>query len=107
MDLLIELSEGRIGVEAELTARRIPNDLRKAMELEVDELWIVVPQSRTARSLRSALDRQRIRHGRRGLFVFTLGQAVQRLTKCFALFSASLSPTENKKQIDHAANERP
>ena len=34
--------------------------------------------------------------------IVSLGQARQRLRDCFSLFSGSLSPPENKKQIDRA-----
>ncbi len=97
VDLLIERSTLRIAVEAELTPRRIANDLTKAMDLAADELWIVVPNVAVAASVRAALDRMSVRHGRRGVFVLTLGQTTQWLTDCISKNSGSLSHPENKK----------
>lgn len=102
MDLLIDLSHVRIGIEAELTARRIDNDLTKARDLAVDELWIVVPTVWVVRAVRSTLQSLQDQPVGRRVFVLTLGQARQRLAGCFSLFSGSLSLPENKKQIDRA-----
>ena len=50
-DLLIRDGSKRILVEAELSSKRIPNDLAKAAAFEVCELWLVVPNPGVARSV--------------------------------------------------------
>ena len=55
VDLLIEVRDKRIAVEAELTAKRIINDLTKARALQADELWIVVPNSTVANAVKRQL----------------------------------------------------
>lgn len=99
VDLLIEWKQGSLAVEAELTTKRIGNDVAKAAELGVDELWIVVPNCRVADAVRRKLQRVGPGPGGTGNFVFTLGQAVSRLTDCFPLFSGSMRTEENNKQI--------
>ena len=97
-DLLVEHGGRRILVEAERSPHRITNDLHKGMALEVDELWIVVPDTATARAVATRLRRMSVYPNRGGLFVLTLGQALQRVTNCFPLFSKPNEPSENKQK---------
>ena len=78
-DLLIRASSKRILVEAELSSKRIPNDLAKAAALGACELWVVVPNPRVVRSVRQKLSRLPIEPGSPGLFILLLPQALQRL----------------------------
>ena len=78
-DLLIRVSSSRwILVEAELSSRRVPNDLAKAAALGAYELWIVVPNPRVAKSVYWKLS-QHETQPRPGLLVLLLPQALQRL----------------------------
>ena len=86
VDLLIEVRDKRIAVEAELTAKRIINDLTKARALHADELWIVVPNSTVANAVKRQLSRLGIRPKECRIYFLTLGKALQRLTNCFPLF---------------------
>ena len=84
-DLLIRSGSKRILVEAELSARRIPNDLAKAVAFRVSELWLVVPNPRLAQSVRRKLLQQSIVPGTSGLFILLLPQALQRLERIFCI----------------------
>lgn len=96
-DLLIRQASTRILVEVEMSSRRIPNDLSKVAALEVCDLWIVVPNSRVAGSVRRKLSRQGTQP-RPGLFVLLLPQALQRLEELFALNSGSNAVSEKEKR---------
>ncbi len=78
-DLLIQVGARRVLVEAELSARRIPNDLTRAMAFGACELWLVVPNPRVARSVRRKVHKQSIGPGTPRLFILLLPQALQRL----------------------------
>lgn len=98
-DLLIQRHSHSILVEAELSPRRIANDLLKATASGAHELWLVVPNSRVARSVRIGLSRRARRPRTFGLFVLSLPQALQRLRHFSNLFSASNAETENKCDV--------
>ena len=78
-DLLIRGRSKRILVEAELSSKRIRNDLAKAAALGVCELWLVVPNPTVAQSVWRKLLRQSIDPGTSRLFILSLPQALQRL----------------------------
>ncbi len=82
-DLLIRGSSKRILVEAELSSKRILNDLAKAAAFGACELWFVVPNPRVARSVRQKLLHLSIELGTPGLFILSLPQALQRLEGIF------------------------
>ena len=82
-DLLIRGFPKWILVEAELSSKRIPNDLAKAGALGVSELWVVVPNPRVARSIRQKLSQLSIEPGTAGLFILSLPQALQGLEGLF------------------------
>ena len=82
-DLLIRMGSKRILVEAELSARRIPNDVAKAVGSGVCELWVVVPNLTVAQSVRRKVFQQSSIQPRAGLFVLLLPQALQRLEGIF------------------------
>ncbi len=84
-DLLIQGGARRILVEAELSAKRIPNDLVRAVALGACELWLVVPNPRVARSVRKRLSQQPVGPGTPGSFILLLPQALQRLDGFFAI----------------------
>lgn len=78
-DLLIRARSKRILVEAQLSSKRIPNDLAKAAAIGACELWVVVPNPRVAGSVRQKLLQLSIEPGTSGLFILSLPQALQRL----------------------------
>ena len=82
-DLLIRGSSKRILIEAELSSKRILNDLAKAAVLGACELWVVVPNPRIARSVRQKLLQLPIETETSGLFILSLPQALQRLEGLF------------------------
>ena len=82
-DLLIRMGSKRILVEAELSARRIPNDVAKAVGSRVCELWVVVPNLTVAQSVRRKVFQQSSIQPRAELFVLLLPQALQRLEDIF------------------------
>lgn len=97
-DLLIQMGSKRILVEAELSARRIPNDVAKAAASGVCELWVVVPNPRVARSVRRKVLQQSIEPGAE-LFILPLPQALQRLEETFELNSGSNVDPGKQKEI--------
>jgi len=88
VDLLAEGRGIRLAIEAEMTSRRVSNDLQKAADLEA-WLWIVTPNARVANSVRSRLRRLGVREKLPSICVLTLGQALSRVAICFPLFSRS------------------
>ena len=82
IDLMAELNYRRIVVEVECSPKRIASDLEKAMALDSDELWIVVPNGQIRAAVGRKLSRLRIAPSS-GLFVLTLPQAAQRVANCF------------------------
>ena len=87
-DLFIRNGSRQILVEAELSSRRVPNDLAKAAALGACDLWIVVPNPKVAGSVHRKLSR----HGtqpRSTLLVLSLPQALQRLGELNELISGS------------------
>ncbi len=95
-DLLIRGGSRRILVEAELSSRRVPNDLAKAAALGACELWVVVPNSRVAGSVRWNLSQDGTQ-SRPGLFVLLLPQALQRVEELIELNSGSNVEIETEK----------
>lgn len=88
-DLLVEIKSKRIVIEAERSARRISADLLKAMVLEADELWIVVPTGRELHAVHRKLLRMGIRVPQPGIFLLTYGQALQRVNEFMPLFAGA------------------
>jgi len=88
VDLYAELNSHYICIEAELSAKRIANDLNKAMALNATALWIVVPNVQVKRAVKRQLNRLHLRSSA-GIFVLTLGQAIDRVRNCFPLISGS------------------
>ncbi len=95
-DLLIQRHSQLVLVEAELSSRRIANDLVKAAASGACELWLVVPTPNVARSVRRALSQQPFKPGTCGLFVFLLPQVLQRVREFSELISGSNVETEKK-----------
>ena len=98
-DLLIQRHSQLVLVEAELSSKRIANDLVKAVASGACELWLVVPNPRVARSVRRKLLQQTIKRGTSGLFVLLLPQALQRLEEFSELISESNAGTEKKSRL--------
>lgn len=109
VDLLAERDGYCIAVEAEMSARRVDRDLRKADALRATELWIVTPNAHIAGAVRRALHRMdvRITRGDAGwgsglgqatwdagnngvaVFVLTQGAAAQRVRDSLRIFARS------------------
>lgn len=88
IDLVAEFGDRRIVIEAECSAKRIEADLAKAMSLDADELWIVVPNNRIKAAANRKLQQLGVSRGGK-LFVLTLPQAAQRVANCFSFFAAA------------------
>lgn len=89
VDIWVEHAQIRIAIEAELTPKRIQADIKKALALRADELWIVVPTQRVVRAIRRKLAKISIATSGLDLFVLTQGQALSRVTNCLSLFAGS------------------
>ncbi len=98
-DLLIQRHSQLVLVEAELSSKRIANDLLKAEASGACELWLVVPNPKVARSVRRTLSRQPFKPSTFGLFVFLLPLALQRLREFSELISESNLETEKKSRL--------
>lgn len=96
----IDLKASRDGqvlaVEAELTPRRVKNDIAKAIAMNASELWIVVPEYHAARAVRAVVARHAARK-KLPIRVLTQGQAIQRVKGCFPLISMLNEQEENQK----------
>ena len=95
-DLLFQYGSQRVLVEVEMSSKRIRNDLAKAAALEVNELWIVVPNPTVVKSVRRTLLQQLVSQGMSGIFIFLLPQALQRLDEFSKLNSMVKEGTEIK-----------
>ena len=89
VDLLVEQPQVRIAIEAELSVRRVGRDLRKAIAVRADELWIVVPNVRLVRSVRRKLSTLPATPIWLDVFVLSQGQALQRVTDCFSMIAVA------------------
>lgn len=87
IDLLIEFGTYRVAVEAELTTKRIARDLAKGTWAAANEIWILVPDARTARAVRRTLNRSPRPPSPIPVFVLTQGQAKQRVRNSFPFYS--------------------
>lgn len=98
-DLLIQVGSQRILVEAELTAKRIENDLLKAAAMEPCELWVVVPNPLVKKAIQRKLSRQPIPMASVKIFVLLLPQTLQRVTEFSELISGSNDGRKKGKTI--------
>lgn len=109
IDLVAESVGYCIAVEAEMSARRIDRDLRKAQAIHAAELWIVTPNALVAGAVRRTLHRMDVRlapdddglmdvYGRNGgvigdnspaVFLLTQGAAAQRVRHYLPLFAGA------------------
>lgn len=97
LDMLVEHEGYRIAVEAELTSKRVENDIWKAMISEMDELWFLVPNKRVECAIRRKLNT--LPHPEElKIYVLTLGLAIQELRNRFSfIFNPyPLQKTNNK-----------
>ena len=89
IDLLVEIAGFRVAIEAELTPRRVANDIEKAIAVRAQELWVVVPDAQVARAIRRKLHLVPIAEGTPKIFVLTLGQAKQRVRNLVPFISGA------------------
>lgn len=82
-DAFIQRGDLRIAVEAELSARRVGNDVRKALTLHATHLLIVTPTARMARECERELARYSMPAAGPKALVCTLGMALHRLSSLF------------------------
>ena len=92
IDLVGEHGGLVVAIEIERTTHRVHRDLLKAAAIQATELWIVGPDQHICRSFERTLQRLQVRIEGVGIFVLTFGQAVQRVSNCFSLISASNVP---------------
>ena len=89
VDMAVVVGTHLLAIEAEMTARRVENDLRKAASLKATWLWIVVPNNRVAESVRAKLSKLSVEHRRPWISILTIGQAMERVTSSIPFFSRS------------------
>ena len=96
----IDLKASRDGqvlaVEAELTPRRVKNDIAKAIAMNASELWIVVPEYHAAQAVRAVVARHAAAK-KLPVRVLTQGQAIQKVRDCFPLISVLNGQEEKQK----------
>jgi len=81
IDLLIDTDQWRLAWEAEMTARRVINDIEKAKAASATWLYIVVPNYKVLRAAKRAFHRSGI--GKTNwIFLSTFGLAMKRLRHC-------------------------
>jgi len=88
-----------------MTARRIRNDVEKAVALSagspatnVTSLWIVTPSNRVARSVRRKLCKLGTPEQRPWICAFVAGRAMQEIAGDFPLFSGALREGKERWQ---------
>lgn len=98
IDLAAEVAGRQIALEAELTSKRVRNDIAKAHAFCADELWIVVPNHGVARSVLREVNSTPTTDLRPKISVLTQGQAKQRIRDYFSNFPLSITQKtkENK-----------
>lgn len=89
IDLVVIIGLYRIAVEAELTPKRVQNDIEKATAFGAHELWIVTPTTRSVKTILNSLPAKSIEMTGPKVFVLTQGQAVHRIVNCFPVLSQS------------------
>lgn len=95
LDLLATLGDVRLGIEIELTPRRVPADIKKAQLAGVPTLLIVTPTASSARAAKGALPRAKA--STVDIVILPLGLAAQWVTNWCSLYSdAIFPPSENK-----------
>lgn len=97
VDVFIRLGGLRIAVEAEQSARRVGNDVRKAAALRATHLLIVTPTARVARTCASELARHP--HSGVEITVCTLGTALHLLPKLFTAAAPAAEPKTSTSQL--------
>ena len=98
IDLLVNLDGALLVIEAELTSKRISNDLVKAMNIGATWLWIVVPYVKVVEAVDRQLAALAVRVKEPSVCVLTLGQALQRVRGCFPLFSKPMVAGTQRKE---------
>ena len=100
VDILATMDGVRIVCEVELRANRVELAVRKAVALDADYLLLVTPNGRTARAIRARLARADALPGVEmpPEFILTLGQALQWVTSCFPLLTATNGPSPAKER---------
>ncbi len=98
VDLFIEHRPWRIACEAELSSRRIENDLAKAASLHASLLMIVVPTKRVARAVQRKLQNIESPQLELPIWVLPLGPMLRRIALCFPLNSTSIVDGKREKK---------
>jgi len=101
IDLLIRFDSALIACEAELSPKRVVNDLHKALVVQAHLLLIITPNAAVTRSCYRKIRAQQaeINHKNLAIYVFSVGTAREWLKNCFLLFSKTILPQKTKKQI--------
>ena len=90
IDLVVEMENILLAIEAERSRRRVEGDVIKAQTVGAAELWIVTPQQMLVRRIRDTLGD--VRPGNQNqvaVSVLTLGDALQQVPNCFSRFLPS------------------
>ncbi len=106
VDLVAYLAQGIIAVEAECSSRRVDRDLVKAEELGAHELWIVTPDHRVRDAVRRELVALVGQSDHEGIWILTLGQAVERVGNICSFISVSNVEHEKKKKNNESVTYR-
>lgn len=105
LDLLVVLGHHAIAIEAEMSDRRIVNDLRKSSAIGADELWIIAPRPRVAASIRRRLQELPVDLTAMPVRVLTLGQAMDHIEQLKDFFSLACPSMDNR--IERPSASRP
>ena len=105
VDLVAHVGGETLAIEAEMSPRRVLQDLQKAEELGA-HLWIVVANRRVVSSVRKHL--RQLRTGKKmDVCVLTLGQALQRVRNCFPISRMSMVNEKTNTGRPRRASDRP
>ncbi len=105
VDLFVQHADERIVIEAELTPRRIGNDLEKAQLLEATRLIVVMPTRSHVRAARSRIHQLGVLSSGTEFWILPLGPALKLVRDCFPL---SFNPIHDGKtnHIEAACSQR-
>lgn len=103
VDLFVTWGTRRIVIEAELTARRVLDDVAKAELLNATLLLVVVPTARIAEAARGRIAQADLTRTSMAIWVLPLGPALERVRRCFPFSS---NPIQDRITTRGAEGER-
>jgi hypothetical protein len=97
-DLVANIDGKLLVVEAELSAKRVARDVRKALLLGAHCLWIVVPNGKVRRAAQRQLSKLPLEDANTiPTSILLLSHIPQQLTNCIRLFSEPSAESANRK----------